>query len=140
MLGRQKKPKMTRVDSLIGQHTQITGDLRFSGGLHVDGTIRGNISAEEDDSSVLTLSDRGTIEGEVAVPYVILNGVVIGDVKATQHVELAANARVEGDVYYRLIEMAVGAEVNGKLVHLAEAEKTPLLRHDEGFEPAPQTD
>ena len=139
MLGKSKKPKNTRVDSLIGQRTEITGDLKFAGGLHIDGVVRGNISAEEDNSSVLTVSDRGTIEGQVSVPYVILNGVVIGDVRAVQHIELASNARVEGDVYYRLIEMAVGAEVNGKLVHLSEAEQTPLLRHDEGLEPAEQS-
>ncbi len=126
MLGKPKKKKSTKVDSLIGQNSRVVGDIHFSGGLHIDGTIEGNIVAENDGSSVLTLSDRGTIEGEVTVPYVVLNGLIKGNVHASQHVELATNARIEGDVHYALIEMAMGAEVNGKLVRKAEQEREPL--------------
>lgn len=132
MWGRGKKRKITKVDSLIGQNSEVLGDIHFSGGLHCDGTIRGNVVAEDGDESVFTLSDRGTVTGEVRVPYIILNGVVTGDVHARRHIELAASARVEGDVYYNLIEMAMGAEVNGRLVHQAEEERAPLqLAHGE---------
>ena len=138
MWGKRKKKKFTRIDSLVGQHTRINGELKFTGGLHVDGTIRGNVIAEEDENSVLTVSDRGTIEGDVRVPYIILNGVVVGDVHARQHVELAASARVEGNVYYNLIEMAMGAEVNGQLVHTSETEREPLaLGHERERDPEP---
>ena len=124
MWGQNKKPKQTaHIDSLIGQNTEIHGDVIFSGGLHVDGTVKGSVIAEKGEDSVLTLSERGTIEGEVKVPNVVVNGSVIGDVHATGHVELAAQARVHGNVYYSLIEMAMGAEVNGKLMHQAENEK-----------------
>ncbi len=137
MLGKAKKRKPTRVDSLIGQQSRVLGDIRFGGGLHVDGTIKGNVSAEGDERATLTVSDRGTIEGEVRVPYIILNGVVKGDVYASEHVELASSARVEGNVYYALIEMAMGAEVNGKLVRIVEESRPPLaLDHDAGFEDA----
>lgn len=116
-----KRPKQTaNIDSLIGQNTEIRGDVIFSGGLHVDGKVKGNVISAEGDDSVLTLSERGTIEGEVKVPNVVVNGSVIGDVHALSHVELAAQARVHGNVYYTLIEMAMGAEVNGNLVHRAE--------------------
>ncbi|HHH46955.1 MAG TPA: polymer-forming cytoskeletal family protein [Thiotrichales bacterium] len=108
------------VTTLIGAETVIEGDVRFQGGLHVDGTIRGNVLAEEGADAVLILSEKGCIEGEVHVPRVILNGRVVGDVHAADQVELASRARVEGDVHYRLIEMAMGAEVNGRLVHMAE--------------------
>lgn len=119
MFGKRRRPKTTRVDSLIGQQSRIAGDIDFAGGLHVDGTVQGNVCAQEP-QSLLTLSEHGTIEGEVRVPFVILNGTVKGDVHASEQVELAANARVEGDVYYRLIEMAMGAEVNGRLVRLSD--------------------
>lgn len=132
---RRKKRKVTKVDSLIGQHSQVDGDVSFSGGLHIDGTIKGSVFCEDTDASVLTVSDLGTIEGEVRVPYVILNGVVVGDVHALQHIELAESARVEGDVYYNLIEMSMGAEVNGQLVHIKEPEQSTLaLGHDEADE------
>ncbi len=121
-----KKRRPTRVDSVIGQQTKITGDISFVGGLHVDGAVRGNVAARDEEKATLTVSERGSIEGEVRVPYVILNGVVKGDVYASDRVELAANARVEGDVHYRMIEMAMGAEVNGKLVRIADETRAPL--------------
>jgi cytoskeletal protein CcmA (bactofilin family) len=126
MFGNRKRIRTTKIDTLIGHNSEMLGDVRFSGGLHVDGTIKGNVVAEEDASSVLTLSESGTIEGEVRVPNVVLNGTVIGDVHARQHIELASNARITGNVYYSLIEMAMGAEVNGNLVHVAEDLEVPL--------------
>jgi len=123
MLG--KKKRTARIDSLIGQFTEINGDILFSGGLHVDGKTKGNVEATEP-GSLLTVSDQGIVEGEVRVPNIVLNGQVIGDVFAGERIELAAQARVNGNVYYNLIEMAIGAEVNGKLVHHTGEEKRKL--------------
>jgi len=123
MLGRKKRT--AKIDSLIGQNTEIHGDIVFTGGLHVDGKVIGNVEAT-DPGSLLTISDQGVIEGEVNIPNIILNGKVVGDVYATERVELAAQARVNGNVYYNLIEMAIGAEVNGKLVHRTDAENKKL--------------
>lgn len=117
----RKGRKVARIDTLVGQHTEIDGDLAFSGGLHIDGKVRGNVSADDGSGSTLTLSEHGAIEGEVRVPHIVLNGTVAGDVHAAERIELAARARVTGNVYYNLIEMAMGAEVNGSLVHRVEA-------------------
>lgn len=131
MFSKKKKLQQTRIDSLIGRNTELHGDIRFSGGLHIDGSVVGNVIAEADSNSVLTLSEYGTVEGEVNVPNVILNGVVRGDVHSSEHIELASNARVTGNVYYSLIEMAMGAEVNGNLVRTAtDIEHTEALTHD----------
>jgi len=132
VLGKKKKRKVTQVDTLVGQHTVIRGDLHFIGGCHIDGKVIGNIFSDDLDSSVLTISDRAVIEGEIKVPYLILNGTVIGDVYVHEHIELAANARVEGNVYYNLLEMAMGAEVNGQLIHQLTNSDEPLqiLGHD----------
>jgi cytoskeletal protein CcmA (bactofilin family) len=134
MFGNRKKIRTTKIDTLIGRKSEMLGDVRFSGGLHVDGTVKGNVIADEDASSVLTLSESGTIEGDVRVSHVVLNGTVIGDVHARQHIELASNARITGNVYYSLIEMAMGAEVNGNLVHVAEDLEEPLrIGHEARF-------
>ncbi|MBT8123167.1 MAG: polymer-forming cytoskeletal protein [Gammaproteobacteria bacterium] len=119
MLGSSKKPKGTgsKVDTIIGQQTRIEGDVHFTGGLHVDGHIKGSIIAEAGSDSVLTVSEHGSIEGDVRVPTVILNGTVTGDVRSGDRIELSTKAEVNGDVYYNLIEMAMGAAVNGSLVH-----------------------
>ncbi|HGX93835.1 MAG TPA: polymer-forming cytoskeletal protein [Candidatus Tenderia sp.] len=127
----------TKVDSLIGQNTELHGDVVFSGGFHVDGKIHGNIRSD-DSASLLTVSDHGMVEGEVHVPNIILNGTIKGDVYASERVELAANARVLGNVYYHLIEMAAGSEVNGNLVRQAEPEKSPAGQKKDKSSPAPK--
>ena len=124
MFGNSRKIKATKIDSLVGRNTELHGDVHFSGGLHVDGVIKGNVISEPGSVSVLTLSEHGTVEGEVKVPNVVLNGVVIGDVYVSEHVDLQPNARVTGNVYYSLIDM--GAEVNGSLVHHVEPENVPM--------------
>jgi cytoskeletal protein CcmA (bactofilin family) len=117
-------------DTLISGKTQIEGDLQFSGGLHIDGLIRGTIRAEEDSEAIVRISDIGEIDGDVIAPHIIVNGTVHGDVYASKHIELAANASIKGNVYYHLIEMAMGAEVNGNLVH--HKEPVSISHHDGG--------
>jgi len=117
LLKKFRNKKTTRIDSLIGQNTEIQGEVKFSGGVHIDGKIQGKVVGENDGSSLLSQSEYGEIEGEVRSPYVVINGIVNGDVHGSRHVELLSNAKIKGNVYYNLVELAVGAEVNGKLVH-----------------------
>lgn len=119
----KNRSKSTKIETLVGTAMEIQGDLIFSGGLHVDGRIVGNVIAEEHSQSMLVLSDRGQIEGEVRVPLVVINGQVTGDVYASERVELSSQGQVNGNVYYNLLEMAMGAEVNGNLVHCKDEKK-----------------
>jgi len=114
------KNKSSHIDTLIGRGTEIKGDIKFSGGLRIDGSVTGNIYAENDESSVLTLSEQGRIEGEIKVPNLIINGAITGNLYATKHVELAPKAKIKGNVYYHLLEMSMGAEVNGQLIHMTK--------------------
>lgn len=116
----QHRRTTTHFDTLVSKRTQIEGDLQFSGGLHIDGLIKGTIRAEEDSEAIVRISDIGEIDGDVIAPHIIVNGTVHGDVYASKHIELAENASIKGNVYYHLIEMAMGAEVNGNLVHHKE--------------------
>lgn len=118
MLGKKKR-QQAAINTLVGADTRVHGDIEFTGGFHVDGYVKGNVKASKD-GSVLSISERGCVEGAVMVPHVLLNGTVKGDVRATERVELGAKARVIGNVQYKLIEMAIGAEVNGKLIHETE--------------------
>ncbi len=122
---KKSKPKVksSRIDTLIGQGTEITGNIYFSGGLRIDGCVNGNIYTQDDDAAVLTLSERGIIQGEIKVSNLIINGTITGDVYSSSHVELAPKAKIKGNVYYRLLEMSMGAEVNGKLIHMTEDDK-----------------
>ena len=125
MFGRKQR-RHTVVETLVGANSRIKGDVHFTGGCHVDGTVKGNITADPDSHSALSISEDGNVEGGVTVPYVVLHGIVRGDLFANQRVELGATARVIGNVYYNLIEMASGAEINGKLVHQPQGQ-VPLL-------------
>ncbi len=126
MMIRRKKLKAPKIVTVIGTGSEICGNMSFTGGLHVDGTIKGNLAGEQDRQSALTLSENGTIEGDIRVPNIIINGTVNGDVYASQRVELAPKARVTGTVYYNLLEMSMGAEVNGQLIHSEESEPRML--------------
>lgn len=119
MFGNSKPGRegQTVVDTLIGQQVVIRGDMGFSGGLYVDGHIVGKVVADDGAQATLTLSDQGSIEGEVRAPVVVINGRVEGDVYASERVELAPNARVNGNIYYQVVEMRAGAQLTGRLVH-----------------------
>jgi cytoskeletal protein CcmA (bactofilin family) len=117
--GKSNKP--SPIDSLIGAGSTITGDVQFTGGLRVDGVVKGNIKAVGDKPGTLVLSEQAKIEGEIDVAHVVINGTVAGPVKAKEYIELMPKARVTGDVTYKTIEIHVGAIVMGRMVHESDA-------------------
>jgi len=121
MLNRKRNEQATRNadTSLIAHGTIIRGDVRFTGTLHLDGRIEGSVLGEGS-SAVFTLSEHGQVQGEVRVPHAMINGQVNGDIYASERLELAAQARVIGDVRYSSLEMAAGAQVNGRMAHQGE--------------------
>ena len=110
--------KQPHIDTLIGKTARVNGDVEFTGGLHLDGFIMGGVRADETGNSTLSVSDTGSVEGVVHVPNVVLNGTIKGDIHARERVILGSTARVEGNVYYGVIEMTLGAQIIGKLVRL----------------------
>lgn len=116
--------------TLISKSTEITGDLKFTGSLVVEGKVTGNIICEEGSAAKLQLFDTGVVCGEIRVPTVVINGKVQGDVFASEHVELASQAVVDGNVHYQLIEMVKGAQVNGNLVY-AKTPGEPVITVEE---------
>ena len=134
---KKARPKSGAADTLITRDTKINGDVSFSGVLFVDGHIKGNISAKDGSHSLLTIGAQGHVEGEVKVPQVVIYGYVKGDVYASEHIHLQKDAQVEGNVYYQLLEMAMGSAVNGQLVKSDMARK--LLDHNPGKNDAEDT-
>jgi cytoskeletal protein CcmA (bactofilin family) len=125
MFGRRAdKAASDRIDTLIGRNAAVQGDVEFSGGLHVDGRVTGNVRAAPGVKASISVSEHGIIEGSVEASHVVLNGRVNGDILGIERVVLGAKARVQGNVHYGVIEMALGAEISGKLVprNAADAE------------------
>ena len=108
--------------TLVSRSTEIVGDIHFSGELIIEGRVKGNIYAEDDSDALIRIAEKGSVEGEVCVPSAIVNGLVQGDLRSTKHLELAAKAVVVGSVYYNLIEMVMGSEVNGNLMHISTSQ------------------
>jgi cytoskeletal protein CcmA (bactofilin family) len=114
-----------RIDTLIGRSARVQGDIEFAGGLHVDGRVTGNVRVVAGGTASLSVSEHGVIDGSVEAPLVVLNGTVNGDILARERVVLGAKARVRGNVSYGVIEMALGAEITGRLIPASpEAEAT----------------
>jgi cytoskeletal protein CcmA (bactofilin family) len=118
MFGSKKEALNGRVDTLISDTARIVGDVGFSGGLHLDGKVTGNVSAEPGNNATLWISEKGQVEGNIDVPNVILNGVVRGDVAVREKLVLGPKASITGNVSYGVIEMAQGAQVAGRLMPL----------------------
>jgi cytoskeletal protein CcmA (bactofilin family) len=110
----------SRIDTLIGADTRVEGNIFFSGGLRIDGAVRGNVSEPPDTPSTLILSEHGRVEGAVAAAKIVLNGKVIGPVKAGQFIELQPKARITGDLHYKSLEMHTGAVIEGRLIYIGE--------------------
>lgn len=125
-----EKPCNT-IDTLVGARTELKGDLTFTGGLRIDGKLKGNVTAKGDGNSTLILSENALIIGNVSVPHIIINGTIKGTVRAAERIELQPKAEIAGDVYYKILEIASGAVVNGNLVREAAEpgkEKAPVAR------------
>ncbi len=124
----------SQIDTLIGPQVVIRGDFHFSGGLYVEGRVIGKLIAEEGQKAVLTLADNGSIEGEVRAPVMVINGRVDGDIHSSERIELGATARVEGNVYYKVVEMTAGSVLTGRLLHVEAAEaRIAKLSETEGI-------
>jgi cytoskeletal protein CcmA (bactofilin family) len=132
MFGKKHSKPQNRIDCLIGAGTVIEGDLTFDGGLRVDGRVHGNVQSAEGKPGTLVLSEAAQIEGEIRVSHVVINGTVVGPVHATDYVELQGKANVTGDVYYRTLEMQLGAVVQGRLVYQDDVKADKVVK----FKPA----
>jgi cytoskeletal protein CcmA (bactofilin family) len=122
------KKKQPPIKSLIAHGSQIAGNFRFTDGLRVDGDVTGNIRANEDQPSILVISESATVVGEVHADHIIINGTVKGPIFATVMLELQPKARIEGDVHYAALEMHQGALVAGQLRPLLAGEAKPTLK------------
>lgn len=130
MFGNKNKPNkpQNRIDCLIGAGTEIKGDMTCDGGLRVDGRAQGNVVSVEGKPGTLVLSEAARIEGEIRVSHVVINGTVVGPVHAADYVELQSKANVTGDVYYRTLEMHLGAVVQGRLVYQDDSKTDKVVQ------------
>lgn len=109
------KKKQLQFRSLIGEGTEVKGGVHFTEGLRVDGSVTGDIHANDDQDSLLLISESARIVGKVHADKVIVNGLVQGPIYASELLEIQPSARIEGDVHYKALEMHQGATITGQL-------------------------
>ena len=125
MFGR-KKDAGKEIASLIGVGTFIEGNVYFQGGMRIDGHVRGNVHADADQPSMLVISEHGRIDGEIDVGHVVVNGIVNGPISASELLELQPKAQINGNVFYKALEMHPGAIVRGELRNEEDANQYSL--------------
>jgi cytoskeletal protein CcmA (bactofilin family) len=126
MFGNKPAPKPDgRIDTLIGAGSRVDGNIHFSGGLRIDGVVRGDITAE--DNGTVVVSEEALVEGAIRVAHAVINGKVVGPIFGDESIELQAKANVNGDVYYKSLEVQLGAVVQGRLVHGTEARSEKVV-------------
>ena len=124
--GKTSKPQ-NRIDSLVGEGAVVEGNILFTGGLRVDGRVKGSVLAADDQPSTLVLSERARVEGEIRVSHAVINGTVVGPLYGMEYVELQSKSNVTGDVHYRTLEIQLGAVVQGRLVHHEEGQGAKVV-------------
>jgi len=129
----KKKSFQAPVNSFIGQHTVLSGSLQFRGGLHIDGTIEGDIFSD-DEEALLVLSAAGRIHGEVHVANMVVDGTVEGNIYTSKHIQLAAHSKIHGDIYYNFLEMVGGAQINGNMIHQPVLQDPVALTHNQSVD------
>jgi cytoskeletal protein CcmA (bactofilin family) len=112
MFGKKTQPP---IRSLVAPGSEIRGSMSFTDGLRVDGSVVGDLRANEDKRSILVISESAHVMGEIHADHVIINGHVQGPVYAHELLELQPKARIEGDVHYKALEMHQGATITGQL-------------------------
>lgn len=113
--GKQAAPKT--IGTLVGAGTVIEGTLQYSGGLRIDGMVKGDIRCSTGEPAMVIISELGSVVGEVHAAHLVISGKVTGPVFVTDVLELQPKAQVVGDVHYRTIEIHQGAVVEGRLIH-----------------------
>jgi cytoskeletal protein CcmA (bactofilin family) len=112
------------VASVIGSGVSIEGDVYFSGMLRVDGTVRGKISASQEEVATLIVGAGGRVDGDVAVPHLVVHGTLNGVKTRCGKLEVASTAKLTGDLYYASIDVSPGAIIQAQLVNRASIDES----------------
>lgn len=120
------KRKQPPIRTLVGEGTVVTGEVRFSDGIRIDGEVRGDVIATGGDHNLVVISEKARVHGKVRAGHVIINGEVNGPVHSDELLELQPSARINGDVRYEKLEMHQGATISGELRPLDAAERPAL--------------
>ncbi len=120
MFGKESAMKADegKISTIIAKGTKITGNIDMQGSLRIDGYLKGQVNSSE----TLSVGGTGVVEGEVRVKEAVVGGKVLGNLVATERVELESNASIMGDVKTRVFVIKEGGIFHGNCSMKAESE------------------
>lgn len=128
MFGNKTTTTQKTIGTLIGAGTVIEGTVTYTGGLRIDGTVKGDVRCVTGDACMVVISEHGKVEGEVHAAHLVVSGAVNGPLHVSELLELQPKARITGDVYYRAVEIHHGAVVEGRLIYTPGSDARPALK------------
>tara|TARA_B100000035_G_scaffold210288_1_gene180007 strand:- start:2066 stop:2512 length:447 start_codon:yes stop_codon:yes gene_type:complete len=111
----KKKRKFVGITTLIDKDIVISGDTTYTGGIRIDGVVRGNVKVLGKEESLLIMGYGSEVKGDIDVHKAIINGTINGNIRCLDYLELNADAIVNGNIEYGIIEVHEGAKLNGNL-------------------------
>jgi len=110
MKEKKKEINEDKITGFFDKDTIIKGDLSFKGSFRIDGHFKGKI----DSDSLLIIGEKGKVEADVKIGYIIINGEINGTIQAKDKVEINSQGRVIGTIITPKLIVEEGAylEVN----------------------------
>ena len=120
----------SKINTLIGQDISIIGEIKYEGIIHIESNVEGSLIANKKKDSKLYINKTSFVRGSVDAQNVAINGTVHGNVYAYGLIQLGSDAVIKGDIFYKSIEMEVGAKIDGRLVVCDSDKKIELYKID----------
>lgn len=110
------RKNLQNFDSIIGTATRIEGNLYIDESMRIDGKLKGNLIQEIGKSRWIIIGPAGEINGDIRAQNVCVLGKVIGNIFATESIELMDGSEVRGNITHKSITVEPGASVHGQLI------------------------
>jgi cytoskeletal protein CcmA (bactofilin family) len=101
---------MGEITTLLGRGASFEGKLTFEGTVRIDGRFKGEVFSDD----TLVIGEGAIVEAEVDIGEVIIQGTVVGNIKAKRSIEIHAPGRVKGDIHTPSLQIDKGVVFEGR--------------------------
>ena len=107
------------INTILGHGSAITGNIKINGFVRIDGDIDGNL---ETDGNII-IGENARIRGNVKAKSVIVGGIVLGNIEASQSIIVLATSAVIGDIVSHKIQVEQNAIIHGHFISIKDEQK-----------------
>ncbi len=110
MVATAKQQAMGEITTLLGRGATFEGKLTFDGTVRIDGRFKGEVFSDD----TLVIGEGAVVEAEIDVGEIIIQGTVVGNIKAKRLIEIHAPGRVKGDLHTPTLQIDKGVVFEGR--------------------------